>query len=61
MSIIATINDFIDGLQHPSVRGDAMTRARHRAFIAPRLLGSLMLLASVPPYLAVRGAPTAIA
>jgi len=60
LSIIATINDFIDGLLHPSVRGDAMTRARHRAFIAPRLLGSLVLLASVPPYLAVRGAPTAI-
>ena len=26
---------------HPSARYDALTRARHRAFMAPRLLGSL--------------------
>lgn len=37
-----------------------MTSARHLAFIAPRLLGSLAALASLPIYLAVRGAPTAI-
>lgn len=37
-----------------------MTSARHRAFIAPRLLGSLVALASLPLYLAVRGAPTVI-
>ena len=34
-----------------------MTRARHRAFIGPRLLGGLAALASLPLYLAVRGAP----
>ena len=37
-----------------------MTAARHRAFIAPRLLGSVVALASVPAYLMVRGAPSAV-
>ncbi|WP_244432972.1 MULTISPECIES: ATP-binding protein [unclassified Afipia] len=34
-----------------------MTKARHRAFIGPRLLGGLAALASLPLYLAIRGAP----
>ncbi len=34
-----------------------MTKARHRAFIGPRLLGGLAALASLPLYLAVCGAP----
>jgi len=34
-----------------------MTKARHRAFIGPRLLGGLAALASLPLYLALRGAP----
>jgi cell cycle sensor histidine kinase DivJ len=54
------IRDHLESLLHPSARHDAMTGARHRAFIAPRLLGSLIALASLPLYLAVRGAPTAI-
>ncbi len=37
-----------------------MTASRHRAFIAPRLLGSLIALASFPVYIAVRGAPSAL-
>ncbi|MGJ5177293.1 PAS domain-containing sensor histidine kinase [Bradyrhizobium oligotrophicum] len=37
-----------------------MTRARHRAFIAPRLLGSLAVFAVFPAYLAMRGAPSAL-
>ena len=37
-----------------------MTAARHRAFIAPRLLGSIVALASFPAYLLVRGAPSGI-
>jgi cell cycle sensor histidine kinase DivJ len=44
---------------HPSARRDALTAARHRAFIAPRLLGSIVALASFPVYLIVRGAPSA--
>ncbi|MDB5654985.1 MAG: sensor histidine kinase, partial [Tardiphaga sp.] len=45
---------------HPSARYDALTGARHRAFMAPRLLGSLAALAAFPVYLAMRGAPNAI-
>src|SRR5258708_5502259 len=37
-----------------------LTRARHRAFIAPRLLGSLAVLAAFPVYIALRRAPTAL-
>ena len=34
--------------------------ARHHAFIAPRLLGSVVALAAFPAYLLVRGAPSGI-
>jgi len=51
------IRDHLDSLLHPSARLDLMTKARHRAFIGPRLLGGLAALASLPLYLAVRGAP----
>jgi two-component system, cell cycle sensor histidine kinase DivJ len=54
------LRGYLDGLLHPSARIDAMTIARHRAFIAPRLFGSLAALASLPIYLAFRGAPAAI-
>ena len=60
MSIISHIRDCLDALLHPSARYDALTRARHRAFIAPRLIGSLLAFAAFPVYLAVRGAPTAL-
>lgn len=54
------IRDCIDALLHPSARYNALTRARHRAFMAPRLLGSLAAFAAFPIYLAIRGAPTAL-
>jgi cell cycle sensor histidine kinase DivJ len=54
------IRDCLDALLHPSARYDALTRARHRAFMAPRLLGSLAVFAAFPVYLAMRGAPTAL-
>jgi cell cycle sensor histidine kinase DivJ len=54
------IRDCLDALLHPSARYDVLTRARHRAFIAPRLLGSLAALAAFPVYIAMRGAPTAL-
>ncbi len=57
---MSTIRDCLDALLHPSARYDALTRARHRAFMAPRLLGSLAALAAFPVYLAMRGAPTAL-
>jgi two-component system, cell cycle sensor histidine kinase DivJ len=60
VTVLSTIRDCLDALLHPSARYDALTRARHRAFMAPRLLGSLAAFAAFPVYLAVRGAPTAL-
>lgn len=60
MTVFGIIRDHLDSLLHPSARQDVMTSARHRAFIAPRLFGSLVALASLPVYLAVRGAPQEI-
>jgi two-component system, cell cycle sensor histidine kinase DivJ len=60
VTVLNIIRDCLDALLHPSARYDALTRARHRAFMAPRLLGSLAALAAFPVYLAMRGAPTAI-
>ncbi len=54
------IRDCLDALLHPSARYDALTAARHRAFMAPRLVGSLAAFAAFPVYLAMRGAPTAL-
>ncbi len=60
MTILNIIRDCLDALLHPSARYDVLMRARHRAFIAPRLLGSLAALAAFPVYLAMRGAPSAL-
>jgi cell cycle sensor histidine kinase DivJ len=60
VTVLSIIRDCLDALLHPSARYDALTRARHRAFMAPRLLGSLVALAAFPIYLAMRGAPTAL-
>jgi cell cycle sensor histidine kinase DivJ len=60
VTVLNIIRDCLDALLHPSARYDVLTRARHRAFIAPRLLGSLAVLAAFPVYIALRGAPTAL-
>jgi two-component system, cell cycle sensor histidine kinase DivJ len=60
VTVLNIIRDCLDALLHPSARYDVLTRARHRAFIAPRLLGSLAALAAFPVYIAMRGAPTAL-
>ena len=60
MRVLSIIRDCLDALLHPSARYDALTRARHRAFMAPRLIGSLAAFAAFPVYLAMRGAPTAL-
>ena len=60
MTVLNIIRDCLDTLLHPSARYDALTSARHRAFMAPRLLGSLAAFAAFPAYLAMRGAPTAL-
>jgi len=60
VSVLSIIRDCLDALLHPSARYDALTRARHRAFMAPRLFGSLAAFAAFPVYLAMRGAPSAL-
>src|SRR6201995_340026 len=60
VTVLSIIRDCLDALLHPSARYDALTRARHRAFIAPRLLGSLAAFGLFPLYLALRGAPGAL-
>jgi cell cycle sensor histidine kinase DivJ len=60
VTVLSIIHDCLDALLHPSARYDALTRARHRAFMAPRLLGSLVAFAAFPVYLAMRGAPSAL-
>jgi cell cycle sensor histidine kinase DivJ len=52
--------NYVDALVHASAQQDALTAARHRAFIAPRLLGSFAALASFPVYIALRGVPSAL-
>jgi cell cycle sensor histidine kinase DivJ len=58
VGLLAPIRDYIDTLVHPSAQQDALTASRHRAFIAPRLLGSLVALAAFPVYLTLRGVPS---
>src|SRR5580692_11651922 len=60
VTVLSIFRDCLDALLHPSARYDALTRARHRAFMAPRLLGSLAAFAAFPVYLAMRGASTAL-
>ena len=60
MSFLTPVWSYVDALVHPAAQQDALTAARHRAFIAPRLLGSLVALASFPLYLAFRGVPSAL-
>ncbi len=60
MRFLTPVWNYVDALVHPTARHDALTAARHRAFIAPRLLGSLAALASFPVYLVFRGLPSAL-
>ena len=54
---LTTLWNYVDGLVHRDARQDALALARHRAFIAPRLIGSCAVLAAVPLYVALRGTP----
>ena len=60
MGVFASIRDYVETLVHPSALHDALTTARHRAFIMPRLLGSIAALALFPLYLLARGAPNGL-
>ena len=53
-----TLRNYVDGLIHRDARRHALSLARHRAFIAPRLIGSCAVLAAFPLYVALRGTPT---
>ena len=60
MRFLTPVRNYVDALVHPSAQQDALTAARHRAFIAPRLIGSFVALASFPVYVAFRGPPSAL-
>lgn len=60
MSLLTPVWNYIDALVHPAARQDPLTAARHRAFIALHLLGSLFALACYPAYLTFRGVPSAL-
>ena len=60
MSFLTPVWSYVDALVHPAAQQDALTAARHRAFITPRLLGSLAALASFPVYVVIRGVPTTL-
>ena len=58
MSFLTPVWNYVDALVHPAAQNDALTAARHRSFIAPRLIGSFAALASFPVYIAFRGVPS---
>ncbi len=60
MSFLTPVWSYVDALVHPTAQQDALTAARHRAFIAPRLLGSFVVLASLPVYIVARGVPSVL-
>jgi len=60
VAVFAPFRDYVATLVHPSALTDALTAARHRAFMAPRLIGGIAALASLPLYLIDRPAPNAV-
>src|SRR5665647_1567807 len=60
VSFLTPVWNYVDALVHPAAQSDALTAARHRAFIAPRLLGSFAALACFPVYIVFRGVPSAL-
>jgi cell cycle sensor histidine kinase DivJ len=60
VSFLTPVWNYVDALVHPAAQQDALTAARHRAFIAPRLLGSFAALASFPVYVVFRGVPSVL-
>ena len=60
MGLFAPLRDCVATLIHPVAQQDALTSARHRAFIAPRLLIGLVVFAAFPLYVAAWGTPSAL-
>ncbi|MEM8573134.1 MAG: PAS domain-containing sensor histidine kinase [Pseudomonadota bacterium] len=52
------LSAYFRSLVHPSARGDALTFARHKTFIASRLLGGALALCIFPIYLVIGGKPS---
>jgi two-component system, cell cycle sensor histidine kinase DivJ len=55
---IATFENRLAGLVHESARGEPSEAIRHRRFIASRLLMGVVVLACLPLYVAITGAPS---
>jgi len=60
VGLITPIREYVGSLVHPSAQLDPLTAARHRSFIAPRLLGSIVALAFFPIYLLARSTPSPV-
>lgn len=60
MSVLTPLWQYVDALVYPAARQDALTAARHRAFIAPRVIVSVVALAAFPVFIAFRGVPSAL-
>ena len=60
MNSTLSIRGYLETLVHPRARADALTAARHRAFMAPRLAASLLALGILPIFLALRSAPSVL-
>jgi cell cycle sensor histidine kinase DivJ len=60
VGLFAPIRRYVDTLVHPSAQRDGLTASRHRAFIAPRLIGSVVALAAFPAYISMRGVPSVL-
>jgi cell cycle sensor histidine kinase DivJ len=57
----APIRNHLGALVQPFVQQDVLAKSRHRAFVAPRLLGGLVMLAAVAIAFIPRGVPSAFA
>jgi cell cycle sensor histidine kinase DivJ len=58
--LFAPIRNHLDALMRPLTQPDGPAASRHRAFVAPRLLGGLIMLAAASIGFMPRGGPTAL-
>jgi two-component system, cell cycle sensor histidine kinase DivJ len=58
--LFAPIRNHLDGLMRRLARPDGLAASRHRAFVAPRLLGGLIMLAAASIEFMPRGGPTVL-
>ncbi len=56
-ALMGSVRSYLDGLVHPAATVDPVVFARHRAFIATRLMPGLIALSALPLYLAFQGVP----